>query len=132
MLVPAGILVLLILGAIAVDSAVVLLAQRDLANRTAAAAGDIANSALDDEAFYSPGAIVELDEQRASAYVRLAFAPDRRPGTYRQWEGDAAVDGRTVTVVATAEVDLIFAKAIPGAAGSATVEARSVATAQGG
>lgn len=132
MLVPAGILVLVILGAIAVDSALILLAERDLANRTAATAGDIANAALDDEGFYAPTATVGLDARKAAAYVRLVFAPDRRPGTYRRWDGDAAVEGRTVTVVATAEVDLIFAKAIPGAARSMTVEARSVATAQGG
>lgn len=132
MLVPAGILVLIILGAIAVDSAVILLAQRDLANRTAATAGDIANAALDDEGFYSPSATVRLDAGKAAAYVGLVFAPDRRPASYRRWDGDAAVDGPTVTVAATAEVDLIFAKAIPGAAGSTTVAARSVATAQGG
>jgi len=132
MLVPAGILVLVILGSIAIDSAVVLLAERDLANRTAATAGDIANTAIDDEGFYAPTATVGLDARKAAAYVGLVFAPDRRPVGYRRWEGDVAVNGRTVTVVATAEVDLIFAKAIPGAAGSTTVESRSVATAQGG
>lgn len=132
MLVPAGVLVLVILGSIAIDSAVILLAQRDLSNRTAATAGDIANSAIDDEGFYAPTATVGLDARKAAAYVRLVFAPGRRPATYRRWDGDVAVEGRTVTVVATAEVDLIFAKAIPGATGSTTVRARSVATAQDG
>jgi hypothetical protein len=133
MLVPAAVLVLVVLGAICVDSAVVFLAERDLANRTAAIAADVANATVDDAAFYGSehGELV-LDDARAKAYARLAFAPDRVPGGYESWSGDAETDGRTVTVVATAEVRYIFAKAIPGARDTATVESRSVATAHGG
>jgi Flp pilus assembly protein TadG len=131
MLVPAAVLVLIVLGAIAVDSAIVFYAQRDLANRTAATANDIAGFAVSDSSFYD-GGVVALDDGRADAYARLVFAPDRLPGGYESWSGDADATGRAVTVVATAEVRYVFAKAIPGAPDTATVRARSVATARGG
>ena len=132
MLVPAAVLVLVILGAICVDSAVVFFAERDLANRTAAVASDLANATLDDTAFYEGSGELVLDDARAKAYARLAFAPDRVPGGYESWSGEAETEGRTVTVVATAEVRYVFAKAIPGAPDTATVASRSVATAHGG
>ena len=132
MLVPAGILVLLVLGAIAVDSAVVFLAQRDLANRTAAAANDIAGAAVDDSAFYEGGGRIELREGPADAFTDLVFSADRRPGGFDDWSADAVTNGRTVTVRAVAEVHLVFAPAVPGASSTATVEARSTAVAVGG
>ena len=133
MLVPAAVLVLLVLGAICVDSAVVFFAERDLANRTAAVASDVANATVDDASFYgSDRGDLVLDDTKAKAYARLAFAPDRVPGGYESWAGDAETDGRTVTVVATARVRYVFARAIPGAPDTATVESRSVATAHGG
>jgi hypothetical protein len=113
----------------------VFFAERDLANRTAAVAADVANATVDDASFYgagSDGGDLRLDEDRAEAYARLAFAADRTPAGYERWEGAASTDGRTVTVVATARVRYVFAKAIPGAPDTATVEARSVATAHGG
>ena len=128
MLVPAAVLVLLVLGAICVDSAIVFLAQRDLANRTASAANDIAGFAVSDATFYDDGGVVALDAERADAFVRLAFAADRVPGGYRSWSADAETDGDRVTVAAEAEVSSVFARAVPGATGTTTVRARSVAT----
>ena len=128
MLVPAAVLVLLVLGAICVDSAVVFLAQRDLANRTAAAANDIAGFAVSDDAFYEQSGAVTLDDGRADAFVRLAFPEDRPPGGFASWRADADAAGESVTVVAEAEVRSVFAKAIPGAADTTIVRARSVAT----
>lgn len=127
MLVPAGILVLLILAAIAIDGALVLMAQRDLANRAAAVSNDLAVAALSDGALYRDGGIL-LDEHRAEAYVRLAFDPAHRPDEYESWSGRASADGRRVEVVATAEVKYLFAPAIPGLPRSTTVVARSIAT----
>lgn len=128
MLVPAAVLVLLVLGAICVDSAVVFLAQRDLANRTAATANDIAGSAVSDSAFYGERGLLFLDDRRASAFARLAFSADQVPGGYESWAGDATTDGAHVRVEATARVRSIFAKAIPGAPDSTEVHARSEAT----
>ena len=130
MLVPAAVLVLLVLGAICVDSAVVFLAQRDLANRTAAAANDIAGLAVSDDAFYDGSGAVVLDDERAGAYVRLAFPLDLPPGGFASWSADADVDGAQVTVAAEAQVRSIFAKALPGAPETSVVRARSTATAR--
>jgi len=131
MLVPAAILVLIVLGAIAVDSAVVFLAQRDLANRTAGAANDIAGIAVSDEQFYDGGAIA-LDSARAEAYVGLAFAPARRPSSFSSWTATATTDGNHVVVEAEADVRLVFAPAIPGVHRSVSVRSRSLASAREG
>ncbi|HEX2849573.1 MAG TPA: hypothetical protein VHN98_03435 [Acidimicrobiales bacterium] len=132
MLVPAAVLVLLILGAIAVDSAVVFLAERDLSNRTAAAANDIAGSAADEASFYRGGGEIRLDPPTADAYAARVFSEARRPQGYDDWRGAASVAGRQVTVTAEATVRLVFAPAIPGVSRTTTVQARSVATARGG
>jgi hypothetical protein len=132
MLVPAGILVLLVLGAIAVDSAVVFLAQRDLANRTAAAANDIAGAAVSDEAFYTGGGAIVVPEGVADAFVDVSFSAARRPAGFESWDADATTAGRSVTVSAEAEVRYLFAPAVPGVARTTTVRARSTAVAVGG
>ena len=130
MLVPAAVLVLVVLGAICVDSAIVFLAQRDLANRTAAAANDIAGFAVSDGAFYEQSGAVDLDDERADAFVRLAFAPDRPPGGFLSWTADADAEGDRVIVAAEAQVRSVFARAVPGGASSTTVRARSTAVAR--
>ena len=132
MLVPAAVLVVLVLGAICVDSAVVFLGQRDLANRTAAAANDIAGFAVSDTAFYDRSGDVAIDADRAVAYVHLAFPADDPPGGFTSWRAEAVTSGDQVTVVAEAEVRAIFAKAIPGAPDTTTVRARSVAVSRSG
>jgi hypothetical protein len=132
MLVPAGILVLLVLAAVAIDSSVVFLAQRDLADRTAAASGDVANVAADDDQLYDDDHVVVLRQDVADAVVGLAFDPARPPRGYEAWQASAVVEGRSVTVSAEAEVRRIFAPAIPGVDPVATVHARSTAVAAGG
>ena len=130
MLVPAAVLVLIILGAIAIDSAVVMLAQRDLNDETAAVANDIAAFAAADGVFYRDG-IVTLSGDRATEYTALAFAADRRPAGTTSWHGTAElVDARTVRVRATASVRYVFAKALPGFPDETTVTAISTAEAR--
>ena len=68
MLVPAGVLVLLVLGAIAIDSAVVALAQRELSDRTAAVANDVAGAGASDASFYEAGDVT-LSQDAAAAYT---------------------------------------------------------------
>jgi uncharacterized membrane protein len=132
MLVPAAVLVLLILGAIAVDSAVVFLAQRDLANRTAAAANDIAGASAEDTSFYRGGAIT-LDVDAGRRFVDATFAPARRPVGYTAWGADVrSVSDRTIDVAAWAEVKYVFAGAIPGMPDTTRVTAHSTASARGG
>lgn len=129
MLVPAGILVLLLLAAIAIDGSVVWLAQRDLSSRTAGVAADIAGAAVDDRAFYGGGEIL-LRDDAADAYTALVFAPEAMPKGYDSWSAGAAVDGRSVTVTARAEVRYVFASAIPGLRRTTEVSARATAEAR--
>jgi uncharacterized membrane protein len=131
MLVPAAVLVLVILGAVAVDFAIVFLAQRDLANRAAAAANDIAGFAVSDQRFYDEGAVA-LGQEEATRYVRASLEPARRTGRLESVAGGAEVDGRDVAVWAEGEVRYLFAPAIPGVRHTATVRATSRATAVGG
>ncbi len=52
LLVPVGILIVVLLGSLVVDSAVVFLAEREAESAASAAANDLAALALDDEARY--------------------------------------------------------------------------------
>ena len=114
------------------DSAVVFFAQRDLANRTAAAANDIAAAAVSDDAFYDGGGAIVLRDAVADAFVGVTFSPGRRPERFESWTASARTAGREVTVEAEAEVRYLFAPAVPGAARTTVVRARSTAVAVGG
>lgn len=131
MLVPAGVLVLITLGAIAIDSAVIVFAQRDLQNRTAAVANDAATLSLDERAFYDGGRVA-LSPEAAATYTSAAFSDVNMPGGYEAWGAAATTTGRTVEVQAWAEVSTIFLRALPGLPDSSRVEATSVVTAEGG
>lgn len=78
MLMPAGVLVVLLLASLALDTAVIFLGQRELANAAAAAAGDVAATAIDEGTFYDAG-VVRLDSRRAreivAEHVRSAHDP---------------------------------------------------------
>ena len=93
-------------------------------------ANDVAGFSASDSRFYEGGA-VELSEPAARAYVALAFDDSRRPAAFRSWSGAVAVEGRTVTVSAVAEVPYVFAKALPFLPDSTTVRATSSASAVG-
>ena len=55
MLMPAGVLVVLLLGAIAFDLSVVFLRQRQASSLAVDVANDLATAALDEEAFRAEG-----------------------------------------------------------------------------
>ena len=111
-LVPAGFLVLVALGALAVDSAVTYLGQQNLHDTLVAAANDAASSAIDHSAFYSSGSVVislpaaqqvvcqSVDQQHASQLHQVKL-----------WIG---VRGARLTLIGEAKVDAVFGRAIPG------------------
>ena len=101
LLVPAGLLVLLVLAAIAVDGAVVFLAQRELAGAAAAAANDAATG-VDEGAFYAGE--VALDGGRAAETAVQAVAARRPHGVDVVGSPDVVVAGTTVTVVVAGRV----------------------------
>ncbi|MDQ1402566.1 MAG: hypothetical protein QOG03_882 [Actinomycetota bacterium] len=132
MLMPAAVLVLVILGSIAVDSAVVFLAQRELVNAAAAAANDAATSAIVDRSFYENGGAIVLDQTRATQVAATSIAASQPQGLTLQGAPVVNVAGAAVCVELTARVHHIFAHAIPGVAHDTTVSARASATAVGG
>jgi Flp pilus assembly protein TadG len=126
MLVPAAVLVLVILGAIAVDSAVAFLGQRELDNYTASAATTAASAGLDPSAFYTNARVV-IDPQRADD---IAKALQSQVGSgVHDLHVAVTVEGGRVTVAATGVVDDVFARALPGQHHSWHLRAASTATA---
>jgi hypothetical protein len=112
MLVPAGFLVLIILAALAVDSAAAYLGQQQLHDSLVAAANDAVTAGLSNQSFYSSGAVV-LDPSTVGRVVCLTVAAqsdsDLHGLTVRM-----AVDGASVRLEGNATVDAVFGRAIPG------------------
>ncbi len=127
LLVPAAVLVLIVLGAIAVDSAVVFLGQRELGSAVAAAANDAAGAAFADAPFYEGGR-VEIDVARAREVAAASLAARAPRGLEFTGPPEVAVVGRQLCVTARARVNRVFAPGIPGAARVATLTAHVAAT----
>lgn len=127
MLMPAGVLVVLLLGAIAFDLSLVFLRQRQASSVAVDVANDLASTAFDEQVFRASGTF-ELDPVRADDLARSYVAgSDLAQDVVRV---DVAVlGGDSVAVTLTVRVDYVFAKAIPGAADGTTVTARATAVA---
>ncbi len=123
-LMPAAFLVFLVLGALAVDAAVVFLAQRQLANAAVAAANDAA-AAVDVERFYGDGSLrlsptgAQQVAEESVARVDLDHLDDVR--------ATVSVSDDAVEVTITAAVDHIFSGAVPGGPTRAELAATAVA-----
>jgi len=114
LLIPAVVLVLLILGAIAVDSSVAYLARRQLADFTASAADRAAASALDKVAFYGSGQ-ARVDPATADAVVAQARATAVAGGLdITSVTVSVGPTGQSVTVTATAVTQTVFGIAAGG------------------
>ena len=113
-LVPALVVVLLVLGAIAVDASVAYLAHRRLDDFTASAADRAAASALDPSAFYDSG-VVRIDPAVAQAVAGQAEAAAIAGGLdITSLRVTVSPDGETVTVRATATARTVFGVAVGG------------------
>jgi Flp pilus assembly protein TadG len=129
MLAPAGLLVLLVLASISVDSAIAFLGKRQLENAVAAAANDAATVAIPDGIAgpsLQKGDRAKPDAGRAQQIATQSVQHPYSGGLTVQ-SVEASVDGQVVTVTATGSVKYIFAKAIPGVRHSTTVKAESSA-----
>lgn len=126
MLVPAGVLVLIVLAAIAVDSSVLLLGQRELANATAAAANDAATLAIDVDRLRRDDCLEVVDERAYEVAVAAALvqtdAVEVDPS-----DVIVTVSDLEVRVQMSGTVEHIFAKAIPGSRRTSRVSAASTA-----
>jgi hypothetical protein len=131
MLMPAAVLVLVVLAAICVDSAVLFLGEREAANGADAAAQSVAAALVDEEWYRSTGEVrLRCDGasvERVATESFRARAPD--------WLEESRVDavecaGDRVTVRVAATVAFVFATALPGARERATVSATGSAVAE--
>ena len=136
LLFPAAVLAVVVLAAVAVDSSIAFLGERELANATAAAANDAAGRAVSDRAFYV-GDRIELDpatvERVAVGRVRASLDTGRHHDLVveaRARPPVAAGCAWTVRVTASSRVSYIFSPAVPGGPDSVAVEATTVAGAQ--
>jgi Flp pilus assembly protein TadG len=127
MLMPAAVLVVLMLGAIAFDLSVVFLRQRQASSLAVDVANDLATAALDEDALRGAGTY-RLDPERArDLAVTLVGASDLAEEVV-----DVEVDvlgADTVEVRVVLAVEYVFARAIPGARDGTTVEASATAVA---
>jgi len=129
-LMPAAVLVVVVLGAIAVDAAVMFLGERELAATVAAAANDAAVAGISRDTFYECGSLRAdpVASRRIAATSIAARSSDAVKVTDVSVDVTAS-DPPTVTVSAVGQVELIFSPAVPGGRSIATVDAVSVATA---
>lgn len=130
LLMPAGILVVVLLGSIAVDFAIAFLGEREVASLATSAANDAATAAVDEAHLRATGEF-RIDPTRAERVVAATIA-----ASSSEVDLDAPVvevidvDGEpAVRVRLTGRVDYIFARAIPGAPDGADVGASAVAVA---
>ena len=112
MLVPAGFLVLMLLAAIAVDSAVAYQARNQLHDALTAAANDAVGGAVDSPSFYTHGSVVLDTAAVASIVCRSVEAQDLGP--LHGLRLGLAVSGDAVRVTGQATVDAVFGRFVPG------------------
>jgi hypothetical protein len=127
LLMPVGVLIMLLLGAIAVDFAIIYMAQREVANLAAGLANDAAG-AVDEEAFFTEG-VYRIDRTRGNrvGWQVVVSRPDDTVVVGCPSVTLEAADIVRVSCVGT--VPLIFAPAVPGLASPYTVRSTSTARA---
>jgi putative component of toxin-antitoxin plasmid stabilization module len=126
MLLPAAVLVVLLLAAIAVDLSAVRLGRRELVHAAASAANDAVTAGLDEDRLRR-GDGYRLDARRVEQVVLASLAAQQVLDDLATPPA-VAVDGTTVTVTLTGRVDHVFAKALPGAPDHTRVRARASAS----
>ncbi|MFN7149804.1 MAG: hypothetical protein ACK4V6_10020 [Microthrixaceae bacterium] len=118
-LVPAMMMVLLALGAIAVDLSVLHGAHRSL-HRIASGAADDAAAMIDAEQLQLDGEL-SIDHDAARRVVDAHLDAARVPGTLTTTRTSFSADGAVVTVELTASVDHVLLATIPGTDPTETV-----------
>ncbi len=117
MLMPAAVLVVVILGALAVDRAVIFGAQRDLVATAQAAANDGAGMGVAVAELRDDGE-VRTDRARIDRAVTLALSGSDGLESVR-W----SIEGDLLVVRLERRVELVFAKGVPGADATQVVTA---------
>ena len=111
-LVPAGFLVLIFLGGLAVDSAVAYQRQHQLHDALTAAANDAASAGLSDRAFYRGGQVT-LDASAVTSAVCRSMAAQDLSSLHGLRLGLVIVND-SIRIRGAATIDPVFGRAIPG------------------
>ena len=137
LLFPVGVLAVLVLAAVAVDSAIAFLGEREIAGAVAAAANDAATDALSEDAFYGRGT-VELDDGEVARVAEERVRTSIGGGRYRNVAVRAEVIRSSggcewsLRVEASATVGYLFARVVPGAADHVEVDAEATSSPRSG
>jgi hypothetical protein len=126
LLMPAAMLVVFVLAAIAFDLSVVFLRQRQAHNVAIAAANDAATAALDIDAFRIDGSYELLDAEA----LRIARDVVARSDIAEDVVAiSASADGAAVTVAVRVRAEYVFAQALPSTPDHVELEVRATAVA---
>ncbi len=123
MLMPVAVLIVIVLGAIAIDRAVIFGAQRELVQSAQAAANDAAAAGIDVESIRDGAGAPSFDPARVDRIIAASLV-----GVDDLVERRWYVDGDEIVVVLEQRVDLVFTKAVPGAEETAVVNATARAS----
>lgn len=118
MLMPAAMLIVVVLGAIAIDRAVVFGAQRELIQEAQAAANDAAAIGADPDTIRDGTDEVRLDRGRVEAAIQ-----DSLTGIEDLVDVSWQTQGDEVVVTLEQRVQYVFTKGVPGAHDTTTVTA---------
>jgi Flp pilus assembly protein TadG len=105
---PAAVLILMVLGALAVDFTAVHLRQRELENAADAAANDAAAAAVDSPGLRNDGEVL-IDRQLAASVIAASVGARNLDGA--TIDGANIVDNE-ITVSLSMHVEYIFARAL--------------------
>jgi hypothetical protein len=129
MLMPAGVLIVLLLGSIAFDFSLVYLRQRQAQNVAVGAANDAATAGVDQELLRRVG-VYEIDDVDATQVALDSI--ERSDIADIVTIDEIRVAGNEVTVELTVEIEYVFARALPFAPSSRTVAVQATAIADPG
>lgn len=127
MLVPAGVLIVFVLGSIAVDMSLVHLRKRQAFDLASAAANDAATAGADQAALRSGSYVIEPGSARA-VVDDVVGASELAP--HLAAPPSVTVTAEGVSVEITLEADYIFAGVVPGAPDGTVVAASATAVAE--
>ena len=118
---PAGLLIVILLGAVAFDVSRLYVARRELVDVAASAASDVAARAIDPAQYRHDGGL-RWSQARAEEALGEAIA---RRGLADEVRADVALldtpDGPRVEVVLETDVQWFFARGLPGGGRQTTV-----------
>ncbi len=128
-LMPAAMLIVLLLGAIAVDLTIVHLRQQQAIEAAASAANDAVTGGLDQTALRA-GHGYHLDPAQVDAAVDRSIDAQGLADQLAAPPQITEPTANSITVVLTLRAEYLFARALPGTPHSTTVRGTATATVQ--